>query len=196
MANDTTTVLGRGTRVRGRITGGQDLEIHGHVEGEVSASGEVTIESTGTVSSSIAARTSVVRGAVRGDLTAEDAVHLEDGARVVGDVRAPRIAIAQGALLKGYVQTGDASAQRSGASRPKAAAADPVRTAPVAARPAAARPAPAPPPRKVEKPAARPAPAPAKRPAVVTLSGAKAAPSPVVPALKKGAKGALAKKRG
>jgi hypothetical protein len=156
----------------------------------------VTIESTGTVSSSIAARTIVVRGAVRGDLTAEDAVHLEDGARVVGDVRAPRIAIAQGALLKGYVQTGDASAQRSGASRPKAVAAAPVRTAPVAARPAAARPAPAPPPRKVEKPAARPAPAPAKRPAVVTLSGAKAAPSPVVPALKKGAKGALAKKRG
>lgn len=194
MANDATTVLGRGTRVRGRITGGQDLEIHGHVEGEISASGEVSIEPTGTVSSDIAARTIVVRGAVRGDLTAEDAVHLEDGARVVGDVRAPRIAIAQGALVKGYVQTGAASAQRTVAARPKAAVATPARVAPVAARPV---PAAAPAPRNIEKPAARPAPAPApaKRPAV-TLSGAKAAPSPVVPALKKGAKGALAKKRG
>ena len=192
MANDASTVLGRGTRVRGRISGGQDLEIHGHVEGEISASGEVTVASSGTVSSSIAARTIVVRGAVRGDLTAEDSVHLEDGARVVGDVRAPRVAIAQGALVKGYVQTGEASAQRGAVARPKTAAASPVRAAPVAARPA-------PPPvvRKVETPAPRPAPAPPppKR-AVVTLSGAKAAPSPVVPALKKGAKGALAKKRG
>jgi cytoskeletal protein CcmA (bactofilin family) len=191
--NDTRTVLGRGTRVRGRITGGQDLEIHGHVEGEIAASGEVSVESTGTVSSSIAAHSIVVRGAVRGDLTAEDSVHLEDGARVVGDVRAPRIAIAQGALVKGYVQTGEASAQRPAAARKAVAAAPAVRTAPVAV----ARPVVATPPRKVEKPVAAPPPppAPVKRP-VVTLAGAKAAPSPVVPALKKGAKGALAKKRG
>ena len=43
---------------------------------------------------------------------------LEEGAKVVGDVRAPRIAIAPGALLRGYVQTANAGASAgSGAGR-------------------------------------------------------------------------------
>ena len=62
------TVIGRGARVRGRITGASDLEIHGHVEGEVEVDGEVTVEADGLVASNLTARRIVVRGAVKGDL--------------------------------------------------------------------------------------------------------------------------------
>ena len=185
MARSELTVLGQGTRVRGRILGGQDLEIHGHVEGEIEASGEVVIGPTGTVGADLQSARIIVRGAVRGDLVATESVHLEEGARVVGDVRAPRIAIAQGALLKGYVQTGAA-----GASKPRAAAAPARAPARAPAPPPAAKKAPPP-----AKKAPPPPPPPAKK-AVVTLSGARVAPKPVVPVLKKGAKGTLAKKRG
>jgi cytoskeletal protein CcmA (bactofilin family) len=183
------TVIGRGTQIRGRVSGQVDLEILGHIDGEVEVDGDVTVDADGLVGANVSARRVVVRGAIRGDLTGEEAVVLEDGARVVGDVRAPRIAIAPGALVRGYVQTGGASA-----AAPRARAAAPA--ARPATKAAPARPAPAP------ARAPVPAHAPSRAAAVPSvLSGAaptkaKAAgpPPPVVPALRKGAKGAMKKK--
>lgn len=184
------TVIGRGTRVRGRVSGAVSLEILGHVDGDVSVDGDVTVDAQGLVSANVSARRLVVRGAVKGDLTGEEAVLLEEGARVVGDVRAPRVAIAPGALVRGYVQTGGVD------GAPRARAATVARSAPVA-KPAA-RPAPAPV-KIAPKPAPAPVVAPAKpRTAPVALAGApvkQGPPPPVVPALKKGAKGALVKKK-
>lgn len=186
------TVIGRGTRIRGRVTGAVSLEIHGHVDGEIAVDGDVTVDGQGLVGANISARRLVVRGAVKGDLTGEEAVLLEEGARVVGDVRAPRVAIAPGALVRGYVQTGGVSgaprarSSSSTAARPAARpAAAPVKVAPAPAKAAAA-------PAKI---IAKAAPV-AARTAPTAVSGTRAQPPPpVVPALKKGAKGALNKKK-
>ena len=195
------TVIGRGVRVRGRVTGDADLTIEGHVEGEVDVTGEVTVETGGLLGASVSARVIVVRGAVRGDLTAGEAVRLEEGARVVGDLRAPRISIAKGALVRGLVQTGGIEttlprAKTAAKSTPAVAPRRAPTPAPVA-RPAAVAPprpaAPAAPPRPAPMPVPRPV---AARPVPVAVSHAapKGPPPPVVPALKKGAKAALKKK--
>jgi cytoskeletal protein CcmA (bactofilin family) len=190
------TVIGRGVRIRGRVTGDADLTIEGHVEGEVAVSGEVTIEAGGLVGANVNARVIVVRGAVRGDLTAEDLVRLEDGARVVGDLRAPRIAIMKGGLVKGLVQTGSGSSQPSSASRAKVEATAPRRAVPVAvvAHKAPAHVSPAPAARPVAVVAQKSAPAPRVAAPAPVQHVAKGPPPPVVPALKKGAKAALKKK--
>ena len=182
------SIIGRTTRVRGRVTGAVDLLVLGFVDGEISVSGDVTVDAHGLVGASVQGRRLVVRGAVKGDLVGEEAVVLEDGARVVGDVRAPRVAIAAGALVRGYVETGEGNGAPARASRSEAAA-----------RPAAQQARVAPPP---PKPAGKPAPA-------VHLAGggsgsannsghgraaARRPPPPVVPALKK-AKGQIAKKK-
>lgn len=167
-----TTLIGAGTFVRGRVTGTGDLEIAGRIEGEVSCTGDVTVESSGLVGAGITARRIVVRGAVKGDLVAEDAVLLEAGARVVGDLRAPRIAIAPGGLVRGHVQTGGA-----GAARPRASHATTARTAPKVAAKAAPRVE-----ARVEVAAKKHA-APAA-PAARRVGP----PAPVVPVLKKGTK--------
>jgi cytoskeletal protein CcmA (bactofilin family) len=184
------TIIGRATRVRGRLVGGADVEILGFVEGEISVGGDVTIEASGMVGAGVTGKKLVVRGAVKGDLHGEEAVLLEEGARVVGDVRAPRVAIAPGALVRGYVDTGNGAA--------------PARV--TRAQPAAAyRPAPAAPARAVpERPVAAAAPPGARalagtRPhsAESSLASEKPVrrpPPPVVPVLKK-AKGQMAKKK-
>jgi len=163
-----TTVIGKGTHLKARVTGEGDLEIHGHVDGEISVTGEVTITEGGLVGASVTAKRIVVHGAVKGDLVAEEAVHLEDGARVVGDIRAARIAIAPGALLKGYVQVGAAAGERKSGAR------------------------------SAPKPAAKPAARASSRRGVLGLAGGRpvkrGAPAPVVPVLKKGAKGSLKKR--
>jgi cytoskeletal protein CcmA (bactofilin family) len=206
----TTTIIGRTARVRGRVTGDADLEVQGFVEGEISVSGDVTVDAHGLVGAGIRGRRLVVRGAVKGDLLGDEAILLEEGARVVGDVRAPRVAIAPGALVRGYVETGEA-----GGSARVARTAAAARPAPVAARTAAA-----PPPSKPAAIAAKAttvvakAPAPGRNATNATVAAAAVAgaggnnsgrhganhaggrrpPPPVVPALKK-AKGQIAKKK-
>lgn len=176
------TVIGRGTVVHARISGEGDLDVQGRVEGEVSIDGEVIVAADGLVGANITARRIVVRGAIRGDLVAEEGVHLEDGARVVGDVRAPRVSISPGALLRGYVQTGAAGSAAKPAThaatrqQPKVAPAGLARPKPSAVVPAIAR-------------------AVVKKPPPVALAGGKSkAPAPIVPVLRKGAKGSLKKR--
>jgi cytoskeletal protein CcmA (bactofilin family) len=173
------SIIGRGTKVQGRVSGAVDLEVRGFVDGEIAVGGDVTVEEHGLVGASVHARKLVVRGAVKGDLTGEESVVLEDGARVVGDVRAPRVTIAPGALVRGYVETGAAGAHPARTTRAQPAA----RPAPAPA----AKVAPAP------KPAAKAAPA--ATPASAAQNGQpRRPPPPVVPALKK-AKGQVARKR-
>jgi cytoskeletal protein CcmA (bactofilin family) len=180
------TVIGRGANVVGRVSGAVDLEIHGRIEGDVAVEGDVTVEAQGLVAANISGRRVVIRGAVKGDVSGEDAVRLEEGARVVGDIQAPRVAITRGALVRGHVQTsGSESSERRARETQKAA-----RPAPATARPTATAPAP----RKTTTTAV------GASQSHVADGMAKVAPKgpppPVVPVLKKGAKGALKKKAG
>jgi cytoskeletal protein CcmA (bactofilin family) len=191
----TTTLIGSSTSIRGRINGSGDVEIAGRVlDGEIECSGDVLVDTSGLVGGNISARRIVVRGAVKGDLVAEEAVVLEAGARVVGDLRAPRIAIAPGGLVRGHVQTGAA-----GAARPRSASATAARasttssaaktsSAKVAAAPARTEPAKQAPPAARSAPAGNGAKTTAHARGSALGAGRVGPPAPVVPALKKGTK--------
>ncbi|HEY3819188.1 MAG TPA: polymer-forming cytoskeletal protein [Polyangiaceae bacterium] len=186
------SVIGRTTRVRGRITGEVDLDVQGFVEGDVTVGGDVTVDSHGMVGGGIRGRRLVVRGAVKGDLHAEEAIALEDGARVLGDVRAPRVSIAPGALVRGFVETGEGNGAPARTTRAQPAVrpvATPARVAPAAKVQAAPAPAPS-------KPAEKTAPATHASGGnhAPAAPGPRRPPPPVVPALKK-AKGQIAKKK-
>ena len=150
MAANTTSIIGRTARVRGRLTGEGDLEVQGFVEGEISVGGDVTVDAHGLVGASIRGRRLVVRGAVKGDLLGEEAISLEDGARVVGDVRAPRVAIAPERSCAAYVETGEGMTGAGAAGRPRPARARllPWRSGRPVAAPVPRRPLPSPPPRR------------------------------------------------
>jgi cytoskeletal protein CcmA (bactofilin family) len=185
------TVIGRATRIRGRVTGGGDLEIQGFVDGEVAVGGDVTVAAPGIVGANVRGRRLLVRGVVKGDLVGDESVFLEQSARVVGDVRAPRVAIAPGALVRGHVQTGDVDGPAARGARPQAAArpGPAVMTAVAAAAPKAVVTAP---PKIAAK--APPTPIRVAPPPAPAVSGPRRPPPPVVPALRSG-KGQIAKKR-
>src|SRR5579864_6309847 len=139
MASANLSIIGRTTRVRGRVTGAVDLEVQGFVEGDIAVSGDVTVDTNGMVGAGVRGRRLVVRGAVKGDLVGEEAISLEDGARVVGDVRAPRVAIGPGALVRGFVETGEANGAPARAGRAAQAAPRPQPAARPIATAAAAK---------------------------------------------------------
>jgi len=142
--------------------------------GDVEVAGEVTIGDGALVKADVTARRITVRGAVAGNLTGEDGVRLEEGARVVGDVKGASIGISEGACSEATYRLATARKPRRAARR--AAARPAVRTetrkAPVVA---------------------------ATRGNGATRRAAESEeragpPPPVVPALKKGARAALRKR--
>ena len=63
----------------------------------------LTIGANGRITAEVQAKTVVVIGEVCGNITADDKVEIAASGSVRGDVRAPRVAIADGARFKGSV---------------------------------------------------------------------------------------------
>jgi cytoskeletal protein CcmA (bactofilin family) len=94
--------VGGGARVRGRIHGDGDLVVEGHVEGDLSIRGELTVaEGAHVTSEAIEAQAVTIAGALEGDVSAAGAVRLLAGARVRGNLRGSAVTIEDGARFTG-----------------------------------------------------------------------------------------------
>ena len=100
MAN---TVIGSSIVIDGEITGEEDLVIQGTVKGRISLKESLYVEESGVVEAAIETQNVDISGQVTGNITASDKVELKAQCRVVGDIKAPRILIADGASFKGNV---------------------------------------------------------------------------------------------
>jgi cytoskeletal protein CcmA (bactofilin family) len=96
--------VGKSVVIKGEVSGSEDLYIDGEVEGNIDLrNNSVTIGPNGKVRASVSAKSIVVQGKVDGSLTASDRLDLRKSAIVTGDVTTQRIAIEEGAFLKGRV---------------------------------------------------------------------------------------------
>jgi len=100
MAN---TIIGSSIVVDGEISGEEQLTVLGTVKGKISVAQNLIIEPGATVEANIEASALTVSGRITGNVIARERVELRSDARMVGDVKAPRIVIADGASFKGNV---------------------------------------------------------------------------------------------
>ncbi|MBL4684717.1 MAG: polymer-forming cytoskeletal protein [Nannocystaceae bacterium] len=107
---DGLTIIGADIVVKGRVEGDEDLRIEGRVEGTIVLSQTLYVESGGIVVAQVQARDIVVSGIVVGNVQAENCITLHAGARLVGDLAAPRVVIEDGAAFKGSVAMGESAA--------------------------------------------------------------------------------------
>ncbi len=103
---DAATLIGPGIFVRGRVSGEEDLHIEGRLEGSIDLTETVFVAPEGIVVATVRARDIVVSGVVIGNVTAEDSVTLNAGAKLVGDITAPRVIVSDGASFSGNVAMG------------------------------------------------------------------------------------------
>ncbi len=94
-------VIGRTTRVRGRVSGDGDLLIEGNVEGDITMRGDLTIAEGGRATSTIEAGAVTLRGELDGDVRASGVVRIEAGARVRGDMQGESVSLEEGAEYVG-----------------------------------------------------------------------------------------------
>lgn len=99
--------ISQGIKIKGDVTGKEDLFIDGQIEGKLDISGgSVTIGPNAKVKADIVAREVIVRGRVAGKLSGKERVQLWSTAEVEGEVQTERLAIEDGALLRGKVEAG------------------------------------------------------------------------------------------
>jgi cytoskeletal protein CcmA (bactofilin family) len=114
----------QGIRIKGEITGKEDLFVDGTLEGKLDlGNASVTIGPNGKVKADISAREVIVRGHVDGKIEGTEKVQLWNSSRVSGEVKTERLAIEDGALLRGKVEAGRSRAKGAEA-KPNASAAE------------------------------------------------------------------------
>lgn len=98
-------ILGPGLTVKGQISGEEDLQVDGKVEGSISLKGQrLTVGQNGEIVSDVHAREVIVYGKVRGNLFAEDRIEVKKDGSVIGNITGGRVLIEDGAYLKGQVE--------------------------------------------------------------------------------------------
>jgi cytoskeletal protein CcmA (bactofilin family) len=104
--------LGANLEIKGHITGKEDLQIDGKVDGPISLNGhELTVGSTAQLNSEIHAGDVVVYGKVVGNVLARGRVDIKKDGSIIGDISSARISIEDGAHFKGRIEIDPAKSQ-------------------------------------------------------------------------------------
>jgi cytoskeletal protein CcmA (bactofilin family) len=97
--------IGKSIAIKGDLTGNEDLVIEGKVEGKVELpQNQVTVGANGIVKAEVSAKAVVVIGRVAGNVRGSERVEIQATGVVEGDVAAPRLVVAEGAVVNGSIQ--------------------------------------------------------------------------------------------
>lgn len=103
------TVIGTECQITGNVIIKGNARIDGRIEGNVQATGDLTIGQGALVQASIEAKTIVIAGEVRGDVIASDTLELNASARLYGDIATRQLKVEQGARFVGSSKSLDDS---------------------------------------------------------------------------------------
>jgi cytoskeletal protein CcmA (bactofilin family) len=105
LSSKSSACISQGIRIKGEVTGSEDLFVDGHVEGKVNLSnGTLTVGPNGEVKADIFAREVIVRGRVDGKIVGREKIQLWSTGNVAGDLQTERLVIEDGAVLRGRVE--------------------------------------------------------------------------------------------
>jgi cytoskeletal protein CcmA (bactofilin family) len=98
--------ISQGIRIKGEVTGSEDLFLDGHFEGKLNLSNDssLTVGPNGEVKADIFAREVIVRGRVDGKIVGREKIQLWSTGNVAGDLQTERLMIEDGAVLRGRVE--------------------------------------------------------------------------------------------
>lgn len=93
------TVIAEGLQIFGNLSGTADIDVSGHVEGDISGA-SVDILAGGHVDGSVDVSSANIRGRLNGSLKAKS-VEIHSGAECNADIEASELETRKGAMIKG-----------------------------------------------------------------------------------------------
>lgn len=103
--------VGGSISISGDLMGDEDLTIEGKVKGKIELKNHnLTIGVNGRIEAEVFAKSVVIMGNMIGDVNASERVEIKESGSLQGNIRSPRLFIADGARFKGSVDMERAAA--------------------------------------------------------------------------------------
>ena len=95
------TIIGPNSKITGEIWSDENILINGQVEGKIRSSKVLIIGKRGNVKAELEADIVSVQGKVSGNCSASSKVEITSTGSIFGNIEAPAIAVAEGAIFRG-----------------------------------------------------------------------------------------------
>lgn len=106
--------IGKSVCIKGDVISAEDLTIEGRVEGTIELGGHSLIVGVGaTILADLKAHTISISGAVTGNVIATERMEILETGSVDGDLTAPRVAVREGAVIRGRIDTMSEALEKS-----------------------------------------------------------------------------------
>ncbi len=112
-SSTTTTVIGPDTIIKGEMTFDSAAKILGKFEGKLTAKGELQVGQGANCKATVDAGTIIVDGVIEGNVTARERAKLNATAKVLGDITAKTLIVAEGATFTGRCHVGADAVERA-----------------------------------------------------------------------------------
>lgn len=95
------TVIGEDTTFEGNFSGTENIVVYGRVKGDCNLQGTVVVEEGAHWKGTLSAENVIIAGRVQGEVIATGKLELAHTAKIIGELRGPVIAVAEGAVIEG-----------------------------------------------------------------------------------------------
>ena len=97
-------LIGKAIRIKGELHGEEDLVIEGKVEGTIALKkNHLILERSAVITAHVEVQNVTIKGSMNGNTSASNKVEITADAKVIGDIKAPRITMEEGAKFRGMV---------------------------------------------------------------------------------------------
>lgn len=103
--SNTPGLIGKAIRIKGELHGEEDLVIEGKVEGTIALKkNHLILERSAVITAHVEVENITIKGQMNGNTVASSKVEITSEAKVIGDIKAPRVVMSEGAKFKGAVE--------------------------------------------------------------------------------------------
>jgi cytoskeletal protein CcmA (bactofilin family) len=105
--------LGKGTEFDGKLTFEGTVQIDGKFSGEVSTQGTLVVGESAKVEAEINAKSIIISGEVKGNLTATNKVEIHSPGKLIGNVKTQVLVMDEGVIFDGNCQMASRAAEEA-----------------------------------------------------------------------------------
>lgn len=100
-------ILGNGTKFKGNLKVNGSLRIDGEFEGDMTISESLIVGKSGKLKGTVKTKNSIIGGSISGNLTTNEKVELQTGAKFDGDLACKKLIIEEGVIFDGNCKMTD-----------------------------------------------------------------------------------------
>jgi cytoskeletal protein CcmA (bactofilin family) len=107
------TVIAEGTILKGNLKSEDSVQIDGFFEGDLEVKQSLIVGPMASIKANINAGEVKISGQVNGNIIAKDRLEILSSGKLFGDIKSPRLTIAEGVVFEGHCSMGNEKKQDS-----------------------------------------------------------------------------------